>query len=100
MKNITVARRFRGPEASANGGYFAGLVATLASDTLAVRLLKPPPLETELEILPRGEGSFEVRHGENVIGEAQHSVLRLSLPPAVSYFEAVEASRRYSGFTA
>jgi len=31
-------------------GYFAGLVATLASRTLAVRLLKPPPLDTELAV--------------------------------------------------
>jgi hypothetical protein len=100
MKNITVARRFCGPESSSNGGYFAGLVATLASDTLAVRLLKPPPLDTELEILPRGEGAFEVRHGEVVVGEAKHSDLKLSLPPPVSYFEAVEASRRYTGFSA
>ena len=50
MKTITVAKRFCGPASSSNGGYFAGLVATLASDTLAVRLVKPPPLDTELEI--------------------------------------------------
>ncbi len=100
MKTITVARRFCGPARSSNGGYFAGLVATLASDTLAVRLLKPPPLDTEMEVVARGEGAFEVRHGDTVIGEAKHAELRLELPSAVSYFEAVEASRRYTGFLA
>jgi hypothetical protein len=100
MKTITVARRFCGPASSSNGGYFAGLVATLASDTLAVRLLKPPPLDTELEVVERGEGAFAVRHGDVAIGEAKHSELKLDLPPAVSYFEAVEASRRYTGFLA
>ncbi len=100
MKTITIARRFCGPASSSNGGYFAGLVATLASDTLAVRLLKPPPLDTELEVVERGEGAFAVRHGDVAIGEAKHSELKLELPPAVSYFEAVEASRRYTGFLA
>ena len=100
MKTITVARRFCGPASSANGGYFAGLVATLASDTLAVRLMKPPPLDTELEIVERGDGAFEVRHGDALVGEAKHAELRLELPSAVSYFEAVEASRRYTGFLA
>jgi hypothetical protein len=100
MKTITVARRFCGPPGSSNGGYFAGLVATLASDTLAVRLLKPPPLDTELEIVERPEGALEVRHGEFVIGDAKRAELTLELPPAPSYFEAVEASRRYVGFLA
>jgi hypothetical protein len=100
MKTIIVARRFCGPASSANGGYFAGLVATLASDTLAVRLMKPPPLNTELEIVERSDGAFEVRHGDALVGEAKHAELRLELPLAVSYFEAVEASRRYTGFLA
>jgi hypothetical protein len=51
MSTVIVARRFCGPSASSNGGYFAGLVAAHASHTLAVRLLRPPPLETELTVL-------------------------------------------------
>lgn len=98
MKIVTVARRFCGPASSANGGYFAGLVATLASDTLAVRLLKPPPLDTELSVVERKDGSLEVRDGDTPVGEARHTDLKLELPPAPSYFEAVEASRRYAGF--
>lgn len=100
MKVMTIGRRFCGPANSANGGYFAGVVATLASDTLAVRLLKPPPLETELDISEREDGVFQVRHGDVVVGEARHTELKLELPPAPTYFEAVEASRRYTGFFA
>jgi hypothetical protein len=100
MKTITVARRFCGPASSSNGGYFAGLVARLASETLAVRLLEPPPLETELDIVERDDGVIEVRKGETVVGEARHTELKLELPRAPSYFEAVEASRRYRGFHA
>jgi hypothetical protein len=98
MKTLTVARRFCGPADSSNGGYFAGLVARLASETLAVRLLKPPPLETEMDIVELEGGAIEVRHGEMLIGEARPTQLSLELPPAASYFEAVEASRRYIGF--
>jgi hypothetical protein len=100
MKTITVAPRFCGPAKSSNGGYFAGLVATVTADTLAVRLLKPPPLDTPLEVMKSGAGAFEIRLGEDIIGAATHTELKLELPPAVSYFEAVEASRRYTGFHA
>ncbi len=100
MKTITVARRFCGPANSSNGGYFAGLVATLASNTLAVRLLTPPPLDTELGILEREGGVIEVRHGDLVVGEARPAELKLELRSAPTYFEAVEASRRYTGFVA
>jgi len=100
MKKITVARRFCGPANSSNGGYFAGLVAALASDTLAVRLLKPPPLDTELEVTERADGALEIRDGDTLVGEAKHRELKLELPPPPSYFEAVEASRRYTGFFA
>jgi hypothetical protein len=98
MKTINVARRFCGPASSSNGGYFAGLVARLESDTLAVRILKPPPLDTELDIVKRKDGVIEVRQGEALVGEARHTELKLELPSAPSYFEAVEASRRYTGF--
>jgi len=100
MKTISVARRFCGPANSSNGGYFAGRVAALASDTLTVRLLSPPPLDTELDVIERQDGAIEVLHGDTRIGEARHSDLKLELPDAPSYLEAVEASRRYTGFQA
>lgn len=100
MKALTVARRFCGPATSSNGGYFAGLIATLASDTLAVRLLKPPPLDTELTVSERADGVLEVRNGDEPVGEARSTELTLELPAPPSYFEAIEASRRYTGFIA
>ena len=98
MKTLTIASRFCGPAASSNGGYFAGLVATLASRTLAVRLLKPPPLDTELAVTDLQDGSLQVMHGEEPIGEARTAVLTLDAKPPPDYLEAVEASRRYAGF--
>src|ERR1700704_7175007 len=98
MKTLTIASRFCGPAASSNGGYFAGLVATLASRTLAVRLLKPPPLDTELAVRNLEDGTLQVVHADEVIGEARPAVLTLDAKPPPDYLEAVEASRRYAGF--
>jgi len=99
MNTFTVAPRFCGPPTSANGGYFAGLVATLASDTLAVRLLKPPPLDTEFAVAVLADGLVQVRNGDELIGEARATKLTLEAAAAPHYLEAVEASRRYAGFS-
>jgi hypothetical protein len=98
MKTLTVAARFCGPPSSANGGYFAGIVATLASRTLTVRLRKPPPLETQLAVADAGGGRWQVLEGNDLIGEAEPAVLELSVPRRPHYLEAVEASRHYAGF--
>ncbi|HZO22924.1 MAG TPA: hypothetical protein VFB37_10530 [Steroidobacteraceae bacterium] len=98
MKTLRVSRRFCGPAVSANGGYFAGLVAGLVSHTLAVRLRVPPPLETELEVLEREGGIVEVRHGAELIGEGRPSTLTLEVPACPGYLLALGASRNYRGF--
>jgi hypothetical protein len=98
MPTVFVAPRFRGPATSANGGYFAGLVASLASRTVSVRLLAPPPLSTEFSVRELADGALQVLHGETPIGEGRPAVLQLDPPPAPDYLEALEASRRYAGF--
>jgi hypothetical protein len=98
MRTLTIDERFCGPPASSNGGYFAGLIATLVSRTLSVRLLKPPPLNTEFSVTELPGGTLQVRHGEELIGEAHPAVLTLEAHPAPDYIAAVEASRHYAGF--
>jgi hypothetical protein len=98
MKTITIGARFCGPPGSSNGGYFAGRVAALANRTVTVRLLKPPPLDTELGVEQLEGGTLRVLAGAELIGEAQPAVLTLDLKPVPDYLEAVEASRHYAGF--
>src|SRR5258708_4336527 len=98
MKSLTIAERFCGPPTSSNGGYFAGLVATLAARTLTVRLLKPPPLATELAVEELADGALRVLQGEEPGGEARPAVLRLEVRTAPDYLDTVEASRGYAGF--
>jgi hypothetical protein len=104
VKSLVIATRFRGPPGSANGGYFAGMVAALvprpslatqspANQSVSVRLKAPPPLETVLAVVEMPEGGIEVRDGERAA-----ATLDLTPPPPVEYAEAVEASRKYVGF--
>ncbi len=98
MRTVSIATRFRGPPTSSNGGYFAGIVATLAGRTVSVRLLKPPPLETELGVSALPDGQLQVMQGSELIGEACPVVLDLTVPGPPDYLEAVDASRHYAGF--
>ena len=99
MATLTIAARFCGPAASANGGYFAGSVAILAARTVTVRLRQPPPLDTALAVSEVGRRrSLQVRHVLELIGEARPATLSLEIPRRPHYLEAVEASRRYAGF--
>jgi hypothetical protein len=95
---IVVTRRFCGPPASANGGYVCGLIAQLAQRPVTVRLLAPPPLDTNLEVAER-DGLLEVSHDGNMVAQARPGdVDDLVPPPPPSHDEAVEASRHYAGF--
>ena len=95
---LIIARRFHGPEGSANGGYFAGCVAMRAGRTVTVRLLRPPPLDTPLDAVELADGTLAVMSGTERYGEAKSARLELLPPVAPNYFQAVEASRRYAGF--
>ncbi len=95
---IRIARRFCGPRDSANGGYICGLVAGHASEDVTVRLLKPPPLDADLE-LRRRDGLLELWSGPDIVAQARPGgVGELVPPPAPTYDEAVAAARRFAGF--
>ncbi len=98
MATLTIAHRFCGPARSANGGYFAGCVATHAAHTVTVRLIRPPPLDMPLAVNDLESGELAITLGNERIAEARPATLELELRKPPAYFEAVEASRRYAGF--
>ncbi len=106
MPRLVVDRRFHGPPGSANGGYFAGRVAQLAGTLTGaavpfqVTLRKPPPLETPLRVVPAGEGRVEIRHGDQLVAEAEPATLDVAPVPPVTFAEAETAAKGYAGFTA
>jgi hypothetical protein len=85
---IVIARRFRGPDNSGNGGYTCGRVALAhGGEEVEVTLRLPPPLETPLDLQPDGS----VRAGGTVYAVAAPGRVELDAPPPVTYDEAVAA---------
>lgn len=99
--SLVIPARFCGPPASANGGYFCGMVASLATQTLTVRLTKPPPLDVGLDAeISEQDGGITVRHGADVVAQARVSPPLVLEPPAPpTYVETLDASIHYPGFT-
>jgi hypothetical protein len=97
---LTIARRFRGPRTSANGGYAAGLLAqAVAASTVEVTLRLPPPLERPLALSRDGERVL-LWDGEALVAEARPEELVLEAPAPPTFTEAEEASRTVGGWGA
>ncbi len=94
---ITIARRFRGPANSGNGGYVSGRLAAYVDGAARVRLLVPPPLDVPLEVR-RTQDSVALLHNERPIAEAWPASLDIDVPPSPGIERALAASRHYVGF--
>ena len=98
-KTLTIARRYNGPPDSGNGGYVCGALAVAAGDAVRVRLLAPPPLERPLSLVAGEQaGALLLRDGEQTLASAVPAQLRLEVPSAPPYVQAVWASQHYAGF--
>ncbi len=94
--SFPIARRFRGPENSGNGGYTCGMVARFVDGDAEVTLRRPPPLETLLIVSRDGERVL-VHHGDDLIAEGRPVQVDLEVPDPPSLKQAEEAARRYPG---
>ena len=96
---VVIDRRFRGPPASANGGYTCGLVAAaLGARAAEVNLRVPPPLETPLEVAREGE-RVALRDGQTTVADGiALEVVQLDLPEAPPLHLAEDADARYPFF--
>jgi hypothetical protein len=99
VRYVTIAPRYCGPPGTANGGYAAGLLAQYADTTVRVRLERPVPLGAALQVHALPGGAFELRSDAQRIALAEPATLELNVPVAPGYLEAIEASRRYVGFS-
>jgi hypothetical protein len=96
---VTIGRRFRGPEDSANGGYAAGLLASHLEGPAEVTLRLPPPLERPLVVERRGD-AVVLLDGDALVAEAIRAEVELDVPPPATWEDAIEASRHYLAFGA
>ena len=100
MKTITIAARFCGPPTSANGGYFAGMVAALgvaAGRGAPAEAATAGPAVAGRGRTPTARCRFLTvrrRASARPIPRCRHC----NAPAGPSYLEAVEASRGYAGF--
>jgi hypothetical protein len=83
---VVIARRFRGPDDSGNGGYCCGAFA--GGRDAAVTLRLPPPLETPLLV-----DDGVVRDGDRVVAEVADAGVDLDPPAPVTWEEAVAARK-------
>jgi hypothetical protein len=84
---VVIARRFRGPAGSGNGGYSAGAIAAAAGGgERAVTLRLPPPLETPLRV--EGDGAWS---GDARVAELGRARVEVDPPPSVTWEVAASA---------
>jgi hypothetical protein len=110
---LVVARRFRGPATSGNGGWTCGCLAARltpdppGSQSVRVRLSAPPPLDLPLALerftTADGAAGLRLRDRDRLVAEAHLSdtdptpVPPLTTDPDRAFALAVEAGHRYPG---
>jgi hypothetical protein len=83
VETVEIARRFRGPSSSGNGGYTCGLLSRLVEGDAEVTLRVPPPLDTPLRV-----DGLRVFDGDTLVAEVRPTRVDLELPEPVSFAEA------------
>ena len=96
-ETVTIARRYRGPLDSANGGYAAGLVGSRLGAAAEVTLRLPPPLERPLE-LRRESDRVLLLDGDRLVAEAAPGEPAVEAPVPPSAAEAAAASKGVGAF--
>ncbi|MET1042877.1 MAG: hypothetical protein ABWX59_02000 [Microbacteriaceae bacterium] len=90
--------RFNGPPHSANGGFAAGTIAQPLGGTASVRLIRPIPLDTPLEV-ETDVGGFIASVADSqhhVVAEARRVDPFTMIPPVGPSFADAEAAREAS----
>lgn len=70
LGTVTIARRFRGPPNSGNGGYSCGRLAAFVDGPAEVTLRRPPPLESEMQVRAEN-GGVAMYDGDQLIASAR-----------------------------
>jgi hypothetical protein len=89
---ITIADRFRGPPQSGNGGYVAGVAASLldTDNPVEVTLRSPIPLDVPLTV-HRDIDHTSIMQGDTLIAEVREGELDLEIPRPPKWESALSA---------
>jgi len=88
---LQVAPRYCGPPASANGGYVCGLVAAAIGRPVTLRLVKPIPVQSPLNLRPGDDGLWRLFAGDVAVIEVRDAQPPL-VPPAVCEYASAAAA--------
>ncbi len=91
--SLQIDKRFNGPPNSGNGGYTAGLIASKLNFNPEITLRVPPPLEQKMQLNIKADSAV-LMHRDTLVAEAKVTDFQLTIPPAISFAEAVEAIRK------
>lgn len=94
LGTISIARRFRGPPNSANGGYCCGRLANFIGGPAEVTLRKPPPLETIMSVIGDENNSIALYDRDELVATARSHALPPTGATVVKFEDAVAASKR------
>lgn len=94
LGTIEIARRFRGPPKSANGGYCCGRLASFIDGPAEVTLRSPPPLETSMNVVAEPGDVVSLYDSERLIATGRRCNGISTELTAPSYEDAVAASNR------
>jgi hypothetical protein len=100
LSTVVIARRYRGPPDSANGGYTCGLLARRLDGLARIRLQRPPPLEQPLSIRQLEPGrvtllDLERSIAEGIAVEPDDVASAAAIPDPVNFELAGQASEGY-----
>lgn len=84
MTTVVVAEQFVGPPAMGHGGYVAGLLARRIPGASQVTLRRPIPVGVALTLDELGDRRWALRHGDDLLVEAEPATLELEVPPVPS----------------
>src|SRR5688572_7677729 len=99
MSTVRIERRFRGPPASANGGYVAGLVAAaLGGTNCTVTLKSPPPLDRDLTLTTE-DAIATLSEGDSIVVTAAREPVDIDVPAPPSLETARDAEPRFTGLS-
>ena len=92
---ITLPRHYRGPLASANGGYACGrLAAFVDAQEVEVTLRQPPPLDRPLGVERDADG-VRLMDGDALVAQARPAPVEVQAPAPVSVEVAEESRERH-----
>jgi len=98
-KTLLIEPRFCGPKNSGNGGYVCGSLANHVNYIAEITLRKPPPLNTEMEVIVE-EHKLQLIHSNEIIATVKPGSINFKAPQPPNFEMAVAASKNYIGFKA